>query len=413
MSTALNQSVASGSFRSAFLVAALIYNVENVDRLVTNSVQISELEQSALAPSSRPTRWPTKKPTLMPSHTPNSLDAKSPSSTPNCKTSLTFKPSIQYGNSFTAIQPLYNVYVADLNDKNGTAALKKAILISLNDNSVTLDQIAITSLVVPDGEIFVLVYYSIFFHSVTPKATYSRLSMSLNQSVVSGSFTANFLDAALELNVENVDNLVTNSVQISELEQSALAPSTSPTRRPTQKPRALPTRKPRALDPKSPSSTPNCKTPYTKKATRKPAPLPSIAPASRDLNTPNCKTHPPLTTKKSPTAKDVIPTRPTRKPTKKPTKKPVKHRDNNQQVGVTDNGTAISSDTQFINIIIGVSVAVFLSILIIGFVLYRRYYLRKNSKISTLHLGDIYESNNSETDISLNMEKPETTRVNK
>ena len=126
---------------------------------------------TSIVPSGIPSIIPTM-PTFKPSKKPTQTPSLSPS----------YKPSHPTGNSFLTTQTLSNVTAVTLNTTNGILALKQAILKSLNDSAMTLDQIAILNVTTNQNGNGVKTYYRVFFNSVAPKVTYDKLTTSLSVS---------------------------------------------------------------------------------------------------------------------------------------------------------------------------------------------------------------------------------------
>ena len=262
-------------------------------------------------PSSKPAfKYPSKKPVnkppttqpiyTYPSKMPSvSSNSKSPSLTPTHKP--TVKPSLKpsnvptnpTGNAFLTTQTLGNVTVTSLNTNDGILAFKRSILKSLNDSSVTIDQIAILNMT--GNTHGVKAYYKVFFNSVNPKATYDKLSTSLANSITSGLFINTLKTEAQQLNVSNVNNVVNESFHIHTLETASpptLEPSTSPTIKSSFKPTVIPST--------NPSMSPTCEPSFvpTFPPTNEPSTSPTVEPSFVPSSTPSAK----------PTAPTYIPT---------------------------------------------------------------------------------------------------------
>ena len=179
-----------------------------------------------------------------------------------------------------------------LNTTNGIVALRVAILKSLNDSSITLGQISILNITTnpgPGGG--VKTAYRVFFNSASPRATYDKLTSSLNHSITSGYFTSTLKSSAQQLNVPGVTNVVATSFNIHPLD-TASPPSATPTftqtvllsSKPSSKPTAHPTYKPSAI-PVQPSLVPSMKPVYQYPTSKPVYQYPTNKPVSKPSDT--------------------------------------------------------------------------------------------------------------------------------
>ena len=348
-------------------------------------------------------------PTHEPSYAPTYAPSLAPSFAP------TFVPTNPTGNSFLTTQTFNNVTVSTLSSTNGTLALKIAILTSLNDSTITLDQISILNFTATPSGSGVVTNYRVFFRSNTPKATYDKLTASLSSAITSGAFTTTLRNEAQQLNVPSMSDVNTTQSNNGPLETASpptIAPSFIPSKPvckyPSNKPvYKYPSKKPVYKYPsnkpvyKYPSNKPVYKYPSSKPVYKYPSSKPVYKyPLSKPLY--KYPSNNPIEYKK-PSSKPVYhypSSKPVHKyPTKKPTRKPSDH--NNQNIGDAATGGATTQESGSLSVgaYAGIALA---GLVLLGLLIYASiWYMRKSqtkNKIVSLSEGIIMTAGDTSAD---------------
>ena len=270
---------------------------------VTNSTDPRKNHKN---PTTKPIvfKYPTKKPIYKyPSHKPFNVIPKKPSSvlvktskpiykypTKKPVVTKTISPTaLKAGNAFLTTQTLGNVNVNSLNTTDGILALKRTILLSLNDASLTIDQIAIISIIGKQEAInMVKISYKVFFDPITPAATYNKLTTSLANAINSGYFIDTLKTEAKQLNAPNMNNVINVSSNIDPLETASpptLAPTNQHTKTPTFQSSVIPTCVPSYKPTQTPTFQPLVIPTFV--PSYKPTVVPSIKPSVKITSIPS------------------------------------------------------------------------------------------------------------------------------